>query len=201
MTTGSGPDEPRDPLLELQRRLWITKGTRHLASARLQRADVASQFSVSILSMYTILLGIVEIKPLAPYIVPLSVASSVLVLTVSLLEYSKGYSLAAERLHACALALAPIQTKIELAVRAGTKDEDAILQLRTLYDDVIARCPENHSSIDYERFRAEHRADFGLTAAHAWRVRVAALVQEYFLFATLCLGPVGLGALMLGLNT
>lgn len=153
-----------DSLDKLDTQVWRTKGARFNAYRRLIKKHHASVFTVSILSLYNIglnlvpysgLQGIVSISDLSTS----SIFISVFILILSLLEFSKGYELKAERLHNNAMELSQFYSELQI-VKA--ENQKLTIDLTERYHTIIKSCPENHSPQDDNKFKTEHPHVFDL---------------------------------------
>jgi len=163
-------EDSADPITELSRRAWITKGARFAAHRRLNRRHAWSTWAIAVLSVYVIATSVFA-QLAAPARVSQAVlnagliVASVLVLVLSLIESGRSYQLRAEHLHRCAVALG----KLELSCRevavippSGSKDE-RVSRLARRYAAILEACPDNHEEIDFATFRSQQSNTYGIT--------------------------------------
>jgi hypothetical protein len=153
---------------ELRTRMWITSGSRYLAANRLSRRDRYSTFSVAILSVVAIGLGLLNpaVSGGASHAgfttVSVTAIISVFILAISLIEGSARTAVQVSKLHENAVAISEIRTSLESmlakARAAGAPGWQQLDELRQEYETRIRECPFNHEPIDFQRFEANHRA-------------------------------------------
>lgn len=157
---------PLDPVAELARRVWITKGARFAAHRRLMRKSNWSTWAMAVLSTYIIAASLllpgllrVDVHQVRDAILA---AASILVLALSLIEGSHQYALRAARLHECAVRLGALELRV-MALQATKAPPTADLQLlQRKYVLVLESCPDNHNRVDFDTFRAQHYATYSL---------------------------------------
>src|SRR5262245_34692566 len=102
----------------LDERIWKTKHSRYLASARLKNKNTYSQYTICALSIYVLALSV---APKYGYFSGISgdkvnfvnIILSVAIIAISLLESNNNYQLQAERLYACANELGGLLQKLK----------------------------------------------------------------------------------------
>lgn len=151
----------------LRTRMWTTAGARYLAAGRLRRRERLSTFSIAILSVVAIAVGLVE--PSISHGAQLVGVSSgavtaiisVFILAISLIEGSSQAAVQASKLHDNAVLIAEARSEVESALAksrdTGKPDWEALDRLRHLYETRIRECPFNHEPMDHQRFEATHR--------------------------------------------
>lgn len=163
---------PIDPIAELARRVWVTRGSRFAAHRRLLRKAAWSTWAIAVLSTY-----IIGASLLGPFLLPTGalpvflnsalVVASVLVIVLSLIETAQSYPLRASRLHDCAVRLGALEltvTALASPVTASSiKDDLPTLQER--YFAILAACPDNHTDLDFDAFRLQHHSDYKIKVA------------------------------------
>lgn len=85
--------------------LWTTKGCLFQAHKRLNEKDKASNFTLSILSIYVIIVSLISITSenvKNNNLDIIAIIASILILVLSNIEYSKSYSMQAEKMFRCA---------------------------------------------------------------------------------------------------
>lgn len=195
----SKPSEPTAFIDELRRRIWITKGARFNAYNRLKAMHEWSLRSIAFLSAYLIALTLAPYVPvfaLTPHqkdaIAFCSIVLAIFILVLSLLESSKNYQLASERLHQCAQELSDLYNDVERIALAPTRsagDKDAEAgELSHRYAEVVRRYHENHEHVDDQKFRAQYadQFDWGMLRV-AW-AHAQAWFRTYGPFVLLIMG-------------
>jgi hypothetical protein len=152
---------------DLRTKMWRTSGSRYLAANRLSRRDRYSTFSVSILSVVAIGVGLLNpaISGGASHAgfttVSVTAIISVFILAISLIEGSAKTAVQASKLHENAVIISEIRTSLESmlakARASGAADWQQLNELRKEYEARIRECPYNHETIDYQRFEDNHR--------------------------------------------
>ncbi|CAM4255268.1 SLATT domain-containing protein [Zobellia roscoffensis] len=168
----------KDFLEELKHKIWSTKGTRFTADSRLKTIAKYSTLSISFLSAYLIIFGLVSVYNLynpnaidANIIAFTITALSILVLVFSLLENAQNYPVKAKNFHDCALDLADLYNELQ-NYKSYEKDasESEKLEfcknLQKEYQNILRRY-ENHDPIDNNFFRIKH-PDYYPIKWHEW---------------------------------
>ncbi|MDJ0599513.1 MAG: SLATT domain-containing protein [Crocosphaera sp.] len=159
---------------KLNRKVWITKGSRFEASRKLSLQSQLSITSISFLSIYAIGISIIQniidltgqCRSLNNLYTITAILLSVFILVLSLLEGLKNYQLRAERLYNNAKDLSKLYGKIdyllsfELEHKNLNEQQKFIEPINNEYNELIDRCQENHDSDDYWLFKAKHLKDF-----------------------------------------
>jgi hypothetical protein len=147
--------------------LWKTSGARFLAAARLSRRDRLATFSIALLSVVAVAVGLLEphVSTAAHRIglsaVVISVTMSVFILTISLMEGSAQSAVQANKLHESGTRIAEVRRELQ-DLLARSREENApnwaqYENLRRSYETLLRECPCNHQSIDFKRFEVNHR--------------------------------------------
>ncbi len=155
----------KDFEVELNYKLWTTKGARFSASRRNQILHRLSGQCIGYLSAYLIIVGLVKLYGLNFWLLTLteqqvnftSMAFSVLILLFSQLESSENYILKSERYHNCALDIAELYNKLRFAKTYQNDNPDKqtiLLDISNDYDRILKKY-ENHIEIDYSRFQLQ----------------------------------------------
>lgn len=156
---------------ELNYKIWSTKGARFEADKRLTIISRMSNISLSILSAYLIIAGLISVYNLNAdikinlinYVVT---ALSIILLVLSLYENSKEYSKRAKEFHNCGLELSKLYNKLRIfktLYENPTLEERRkfATELSKEYEMVLDKY-ENHQSIDYNNFKLNNASYFGL---------------------------------------
>ena len=144
---------------KLTSNIWITRGARFNAYRRLARKNHASIFAVSILSFYNVGIALFPSIVGTEIVPPATIAVSIFILIISLLEAGKGYAVKAERMHQNAVDLNYLLNRINITEKI---DREKTESFYNEYYKLIKNCPENHAPCDDKLFRTEHSHDFNL---------------------------------------
>ena len=154
-------------LEELKHKIWSTKGTRFTADERLKKQSKLSTLSISFLSAYLIIFGLVSVYNLLGKIqIDLNLfafsitALSILLLVFSLVENNQNYVIRAKSFHDCALDLSDLYNELQnfKSYKDNTSDEEKMNfceMLQSKYQ-LVLRKYENHDPIDNAKFRLNH---------------------------------------------
>lgn len=155
----------------LYHKMWKTKGARFIAANRLISMNIWSNWVIAINSMYAIILSLFSLSTFSKYIkIPndllslVTIAISIIIIIVSLIENSKNYILRSENLHKCSKEIAQVYEKVvfyKAIYEDG--DESALNMLRELseeYQNIINNYSENHLNIDYRLFIARNTDEY-----------------------------------------
>jgi hypothetical protein len=184
---------------ELSTRIWKTKGSRFNAARRLSNKNQLSITSISILSIYGVIIPIIQIifassqcLKLNNWFTFISIFLSIFILVLSLLEGSKNYQVKAERLYNNATKLATIYRDLEYLKARNLEHSNLEEKLKNIlneYDRAIESCPENHDTKDYELFKAQHRREFKINILEAkWNI-FKGYIQDYWLYYLFIIVP------------
>lgn len=158
---------------ELNYKLWVTSSSRFRADKRCSLQGRWSQWAVTLLTSYLIILGILPLlpQPLGKLFPPdvlsfATTAVSIVLLAYSLIEAGKDYSLKAHRYHECALRVGRLYTRLRRAKEIG----DVKIRAQEINDiteeyQTSLEVFENHEPIDYATFQTTKAAYFKLSAA------------------------------------
>lgn len=153
--------------LEDEKRLLLgemksAKGSRFNAAERLGRRDRQINQMIAFISGCVI---IVTLLPLYFHLgsTPTSVVSfatiafSVFILAMSLLQYSNADPVRAEQHHRCGLEINALRRELR-ATQIATGDE--LLRFSRRYDETLQKYSINHETVDFERYKLEHPNEF-----------------------------------------
>lgn len=150
-------------------KIWKTKGARFLAHKRLEALNRYSTYSISLNSIYVIVLSVLSLNQfqyLSRYssdeLSLITLFLSILIIVTSIIENSKNYSFNAELHHQCGKELNLIYEKlIQLKDNYDTNanDKEAIHSLGLEYQKLIEKYSVNHTTLDYLKFIASNRLD------------------------------------------
>ncbi|WP_321531815.1 SLATT domain-containing protein [uncultured Desulfuromonas sp.] len=149
---------------ELDKTMWITKHSRYNASDRLRRKHSISIYTISILSIYALVLTLLEKYGFQVSNCNIYEFSSVLlalfILVLSLTEASKNYMVSSERLFVCGNNIRDLLDELKKFNNGSETDVAGIEALSSRYSHVLKACGENHETIDYDLLRAQRPKDF-----------------------------------------
>lgn len=180
----------------LDDRIWKTKHTRYLASARLKNKNTYSQYTICVLSIYVLALSL---GPKYGYFTSITgdkinfvnILLSVAIIAISLLESNSNYQLQAERLYTCANELGGMLQKLKCL--ADFMDENAavaeIQKLSTEYEQLLQRYKENHEGYDYDLFCALNAKHFKINWFKGLYFKIKYYACAYSLYFVLIVTP------------
>jgi len=165
--------EEKHPAQDLSTKIWKTRGSRLNSYRRLNVRAKLSLYLISIYSAYGLIASIFEKElsvalaehPSALKIVLTSL--SLFILIVSLIEGTSRNEIIASSLHENAKKLTPLLNKLETLRKQPPSDEllEKLKAINKKYSSIINSCTDNHSPIDYEKFKLEHK-ELASSVAH-----------------------------------
>lgn len=186
--------------VELNYKLWFTKGARFSASERNKKLNDLSSKTVGYLSAYLIIINLVNIYNV-PFLekLPLNelgfwtTALSILILLYSQFESAKNYSIRGEKFHQCSLEIAELYNQLRM-VKTSTminkeQEENAISEISNKYD-IILKQHENHSNIDSKEFKTYKPEYFELSRIGVLKIHVEKYFRVYFKYHLMIYGPI-----------
>jgi SMODS and SLOG-associating 2TM effector domain family 5 len=178
----------------------MTSGCRFEASRRLKQKDIASSFTIAWLSLYPIILSVADLIPelkaleYSKYAAFIATVTSIMVLVLSLLEYSRQYSVRANQMLQCGQELNEIYYELDYLIVSGSIDEDSFRMIKSRYDKVIDKYPENHTQKDFHYYRATHvkklKSTWDGRLYIVWHNSVHVVTQWGFYMVLLAIPPV-----------
>jgi hypothetical protein len=142
-------------------KMWKTKSARFNAHRRLVRKNSLSTWATSILAVYII---IASLAPLAypglaagttgKLIQVLSVAISIFLIIIILLENSKNYLGEADRMLRCALAISEVYNRFQALTPAEANTKRA--EFTDEYNKILEMHELNHNDIDFRKFELQN---------------------------------------------
>jgi len=186
--------------VELNYKLWFTKGARFSASERNKKLNDLSSKTVGYLSAYLIIINLVNIYNV-PFLEKLSLnelgfwttALSILILLYSQFESAKNYSIRGEKFHQCSLEIAELYNQLRM-VKTSTlinkaQEEESISEISKKYD-IILKQHENHSNIDSKEFTTYKPEYFDLNKMEVWTIYIEKYFRVYFKYHLMIYGPI-----------
>ncbi|MBL6445681.1 SLATT domain-containing protein [Fulvivirga sp. 29W222] len=186
--------------VELNYKLWVTKGARFSASERYKKLNQLSSQTVGYLSAYLIIVNLINIYDV-PFIKQLSdnelgfwtTALSILILIYSQFESSKNYSIKGEKFHQCSLEIAELYNQLRIVKTSSFMDkeneENRVAEISKQYDAIL-RQHENHSSIDSKYFKIHKPEYFELSKLDVWSIKIEKYFRVNFKYHIMLYGPV-----------
>ncbi|MSP44111.1 MAG: SLATT domain-containing protein [Alphaproteobacteria bacterium] len=153
----------RDPLNDLLHSMKTTKGSRFNASSRLVGRDRQMALVVALASAIVIALTVIPFVYKLPSLLvsdlsALTLVMSVLILAVSLIQYSNDDAVIAEQHHLCGLELNELRR--ELSAKSASITAVEIEKYGHKYDQILKKYRANHDGVDYDRYRIQHPSEF-----------------------------------------
>lgn len=186
--------------VELNYKLWFTKGARFSASERNKKLNELSSKTVGYLSAYLIIINLINIYKI-PFLEQLpgnelgfwTTALSILILVYSQFENAKNYSIRGEKFHQCSLEIAELYNQLRM-VKTSTiinkqQEENSIKEISKKYD-IILKQHENHSDIDSEDFKTHKPDYFELNKFDIWAIKIEKYFRIKFKYHLMIYGPV-----------
>ena len=182
---------------ELDRKIWITKGSRFNAHQRLMRQHNWSVAAVALLSTYVMIftfllyIPVISLTTNQKDIISFSsIAFSLLILVTSLLEASKSYPIKAMEFHNCGRELAALYNKLRQTLSHPESDiSKQITEISGEYESALSKCQENHDVVDYDTFRIQHRKEFDIGLLFSFWLSLKGWTKSYLFYLLLCVGP------------
>lgn len=172
--------------VELNYKLWITKGTRFKASERCEELDARYNRIVGWVSSYLIIFSVLTLCNISYLTLPeeystfISVSLSILILVFSQFAYAKNYSVRARNYHECALEISKLYNKLRL-MKTDPKIDPChkiinIKQIKDEYEKVLDRY-DNHLPIDLAMFQLQKKEYFRI----GFFSKIYCIVRYFFL--------------------
>lgn len=144
---------PRD---EFSDQMWFTYKSRFNAHARLTLQDSLCSITTAVLSLFIIIINILQLAPNLIIMNQLAVACYSIFLSIIILVLSLVFALSnrrkqAECFHACALEIQRIYR--EYTTRQNGLTDSEIQEYTRRYDDVLFKYNINHSSHDHQKVK------------------------------------------------
>lgn len=159
-------DMELEPFSDLKRRVEITRDARFQANLRLERRQKASYFTISMLSLFVIVLSLLpNIFVLSDQegqaLLALTIVNSVFVIITTFLEASGNFVHKGEQLHRSARKVATVFNKLMLLTAQERKDQNKIRELQEEYQAALDDCVFNHDNLDYDLIKTTKPKLFG----------------------------------------
>jgi hypothetical protein len=151
---------------ELLRDLKVTRACRFSAAERLHGNDRRMALLVAMASVLVIALTVLPFVYKFPSTVSgdlsvITLVMSVMILAISLFQYSSNDAVSAEQLHRCGLELNELRR--ELRDKAEDIDAETLASIRSRYDTILQKYSINHIEADFRKYMLEHPDEFPLS--------------------------------------
>ncbi len=184
---------------ELDLKIWKTKGARFNAHKRLKGKHDWSIAAIAFLSTYVIIITLINYVPALSLssdqqdVVAFSaITLSLFILVLSLLEASKNYQVKAEKFHDCGKEMSTLYNELRFVMTSKGASVDVEKKLKEIsdqYDDILARCSENHERIDYDLFLTQHPKDFPMNYFVRGKIHIKSMFYSFFPYLFLIVSP------------
>ena len=151
---------------DLLYRMDVTKGSRFNASKRLEGRERRMALLIALASALVIALTFMSTAYRLPAAVVsdlnvVTMVASVLILAVSLIQYSNNDAVNAEQHHRCGLEINELRGQLQ-ALKEPVS-EDNVREFARRYAHILDKYSVNHDLVDYDRYRLDHPALFKLS--------------------------------------
>jgi hypothetical protein len=151
---------------ELLYRMDVTKGSRFNASKRLEGRERRMALLIALASALVIALTFMSTAYRLPPVVVsdlnvVTMVASVLILAVSLIQYSNNDAVNAEQHHRCGLEINELRGQLQ-AMQEPVSEED-LGEFARRYAHILDKYSVNHDPVDYDRYRIDHLHMFKLS--------------------------------------
>lgn len=172
-----------DAVEELLHRMNVTKGSQFNAAKRLEGRDRKMALLIALASALMIGLTFISIAYKLPAIVvsDLSVVTmiaSVLILAVSLIQYSNNDAVNAEQHHRCGLEINELRA--QLRSKATPVSAADLADFARSYSHVLDKYSVNHDPVDYDRYHVEHPDAYKLRATEKFAIHARSLSKAHW---------------------
>lgn len=161
---------------ELERKAWITSGSRFNASKRVARHANLATGAVVVVSIILVCLTVGSAlidrwngPALKMFVNLMSVGCAVAVLALSLIDAAREYPRQAFQYHEAARRLRQVLDRARLAREANSLSQSLLEELWRDYHEALSEYNLNHDDVDFLRFELRHRITSNWMAA---RVRL-----------------------------
>ena len=186
--------------VELNYKLWFTKGARFSASHRNRVLNRLSSKTVGYLSAYLIIINLINIYNI-PFFIKLSdyelgfttTALSILILLYSQFENAMNYSIKSEKFHQCSLEIAELYNELRIVKTSKftpeKEQEIKIAEISKKYD-IVLKQHENHLPIDSKMFLTTKPDYYELNKLDIFKIKVEKYFRVHFGYHLLIYGPI-----------
>lgn len=184
--------------VELNYKLWITKGARFKASERNLVCGNLSAQTIVYLSAYLIIVNLITIYKI-DFLTALtpnqlgfaSTALSILILLYSQFETAKNHKVKSEKFHQCSLEIAELYNELRMVKTFENiyNREDRIRKISEKYDEILKKY-ENHLPIDLDIFKLSKPKYFELTKIDIFWTIIKGYFITRFKYHLMIYGPI-----------
>jgi hypothetical protein len=184
--------------VELNYKLWTTKGARFSASRRNKIQNELSTKTVGYLSVYLTIIGLLSVYEIdvsdfmdIKYLNFTLTGISLLILIFSQFETSKEYAIKSEKFHQCSLEIGELYNKLRMVKTFTTilNKEPEISKISKHYDRVLHKY-DNHIPIDFDIFRITKPDYFRLSSWDVRIIKIRFYMQVKFKYHLFIYGPI-----------
>ncbi|MDR2406791.1 MAG: SLATT domain-containing protein [Bacteroidales bacterium] len=185
---------PRD---EFSDQMWFTYKARFNAHARLTLQDIFCSIITAVLSLFIIIINIIQLVPNLIIINQLATTCYTISLSIIILVISLVFSLSnkrkqAECFHACALEIQRIYREYTTRQNILTDEEKKGFTAR--YDNVLLKYNINHSHSDYQKVKITKE---GIKFKSILFYYIVTFFTNCFIFILLLIVPIIIGILII----
>lgn len=190
-----------DFTIELNYKLWITKGARFGASERTRIISELSSKTIGFLSAYLIIINLLNVYDIGFYSkLPsdllgfVTTALSILILIYSQFESAKNYNVLSEKHHQCANEISVLYNQLR-SIKTFSQYENilskekAIISITEEYERIL-RIHPNHEQIDIDYFKTLKPDYFNLSIIQIYILRIKRYFLSYFKYHLFIYGPI-----------
>lgn len=183
--------------VELNYKLWTTKGARFSASRRNKIQNELSTKTVGYLSVYLTIVGLVTVYEIdisniieLKYLNFALTGISLLILIFSQFETSKEYAIKSEKFHQCSLEIGELYNRLRMVKTFTTiiNKEPEIAKISKKYDRVLHKY-DNHIPIDFDMFKITKPDYFKLSWFDVIKIKINFYFQVEFKYHLFIYGP------------
>ncbi|HML71761.1 MAG: SLATT domain-containing protein [Bacteroidota bacterium] len=180
--------------VELNYKLWVTKGARFKASERCEELDARYNRIVGWVSSYLIIFSVLNLCKIPFFTIPdncstfISISLSILILVFSQFAYAKNYSVQSKNYHECALEIAKLYNDLRLLKASAEDHIQEINRIKDEYEKILDKYI-NHLPIDLIMFKLDKKEYFNISLYSAVfnHIRRFLLVRSAYYFCVFIL--------------
>jgi hypothetical protein len=182
---------------EFSDQMWFTYKTRFNAHARLALQDIFCSIITAVLSLFIIIINIIQLVPNLIIINQLgttcyTISLSIIILVMSIVFALSNRRKQAECFHACALEIQRIYREYTTIQNALTDNE--VIEYTRKYDDILSKYNVNHSRSDYLKVKMTKE---GAKIKSILLYYIMTFLINYFILVLLLIVPIIIGILII----
>jgi hypothetical protein len=182
---------------EFSDQMWFTYKARYNTHARLMLQDVFCSIITATLSLFIIIINILQLTPDLILINQLAATCYTISLSIIILIISIVFSLSnrkkqAERFHSCALEIQRIYR--EYTTNKNVLTDETIKEYTRRYDDALSKYDINHSFSDYQKVKITKE---GVKFKAILFYYIKTFFVNYFILILLLIVPIIVGILII----